>query len=81
MDQSLLAQQIRADGQHKTTGPWLAKDNPWDLIRPEWTYPVEIGDHTLLPEARGQLCCCLLTLNPGVLPSTGRRLQNGMQLP
>ena len=44
----IFHQHIRADGQHETTDPWLAKGNPWEVIRPEWTYPVRIGEHTVM---------------------------------
>ena len=44
----IFHQHIQSDGQHETTDPWLAKGNPWEVIRPEWTYPVRIGEHTVM---------------------------------
>ena len=44
----IFHQHIGADGQHESTDPWLAKGNPWEVIRPEWSYPVRIGEHTVM---------------------------------
>ena len=44
----IFHQHIGPDGQHESTDPWLAKGNPWEVIRPEWSYPVRIGDHTVM---------------------------------
>ncbi|MFM7635726.1 MAG: glycogen/starch/alpha-glucan phosphorylase [Cyanobacteriota bacterium] len=44
----IFQQHIAADGQHESTDPWLAKGNPWEVIRPEWSYPVRIGDQTVI---------------------------------
>jgi starch phosphorylase len=39
----IFRQQIGPSGQVESTDPWLARGNPWEVIRPEWTYPVIIG--------------------------------------
>ncbi|MEB3171934.1 MAG: glycogen/starch/alpha-glucan phosphorylase [Synechococcaceae cyanobacterium] len=44
----IFRQQITTQGQLESTDSWLAQGNPWELIRPEWTYPVEIGGHTVM---------------------------------
>jgi starch phosphorylase len=44
----IFHQSIGPDGQHESTDPWLARGNPWEVIRPEWSYPVRIGDHTVM---------------------------------
>jgi starch phosphorylase len=44
----IFRQQIGPDGQQESTDPWLARGNPWEVIRPEWSYPVEIGGHTVI---------------------------------
>ena len=44
----IFRQQIGSNGQMESTDPWLARGNPWELIRPEWSYPVEIGGHTVI---------------------------------
>ncbi len=44
----IFRQQIVGGAQLESTDPWLAQGNPWELIRPEWTYPVRIGSHTVL---------------------------------
>ncbi|MCT0213122.1 MULTISPECIES: glycogen/starch/alpha-glucan phosphorylase [unclassified Synechococcus] len=44
----IFRQQIRCGNQVESTDPWLAQGNPWEVIRPEWTYPVKIGDHTVM---------------------------------
>jgi glycogen phosphorylase len=44
----IFRQHIGPDGQHESTDAWLAQGNPWEVIRPEWSYPVQIGDHTVI---------------------------------
>ena len=44
----IFRQQIRSGNQVESTDPWLAQGNPWEVIRPEWTYPVKIGDNTVM---------------------------------
>ncbi|MFM7550218.1 MAG: glycogen/starch/alpha-glucan phosphorylase [Cyanobacteriota bacterium] len=44
----IFHQRIGSDGQHESTDPWLTKGNPWEVIRPEWSYPVRIGEHTVM---------------------------------
>ncbi len=44
----IFRQQIGAHGQMESTDPWLAGGNPWEVIRPEWSYPVQIGGHTVI---------------------------------
>ena len=44
----IFRQSIDADGQHESTDAWLVQGNPWEVIRPEWSYPVRIGEHTVL---------------------------------
>jgi starch phosphorylase len=44
----IFRQQIGPSGQMESTDPWLARGNPWEVIRPEWTYPVIIGGQTVM---------------------------------
>jgi starch phosphorylase len=44
----IFRQQIGASGQVESTDPWLARGNPWEVIRPEWSYPVVIGGQTVI---------------------------------
>jgi len=44
----IFRQQIGHHGQQESTDPWLARGNPWEVIRPEWSYPVEIGGQTVI---------------------------------
>ncbi|MFM7265741.1 MAG: glycogen/starch/alpha-glucan phosphorylase, partial [Cyanobium sp.] len=44
----IFRQQIGPHGQMESTDPWLARGNPWEVIRPEWSYPVQIGSHTVI---------------------------------
>jgi len=44
----IFRQQIGSHGQMESTDPWLAGGNPWEVIRPEWSYPVVIGGHTVI---------------------------------
>jgi len=44
----IFRQQVGPQGQLESTDPWLARGNPWELIRPEWSYPVQIGGHTVI---------------------------------
>jgi starch phosphorylase len=44
----IFRQQITAQGQQESTDSWLARGNPWEVVRPEWSYPVEIGGHTVI---------------------------------
>jgi starch phosphorylase len=44
----IFRQQIGPSGQVESTDPWLARGNPWELIRPEWSYPVIIGGQTVI---------------------------------
>ncbi|MEB3322179.1 MAG: glycogen/starch/alpha-glucan phosphorylase [Synechococcaceae cyanobacterium] len=44
----IFRQQIGPSGQVESTDPWLASGNPWEVIRPEWSYPVIIGGQTVI---------------------------------
>ena len=44
----IFRQSISHNGQQESTDAWLAQGNPWEVIRPEWSYPVQIGQHTVL---------------------------------
>ena len=44
----IFRQSISSHGQHESTDSWLAMGNPWEVIRPEWCYPVRIGTETVL---------------------------------
>ncbi|MCX5930485.1 MAG: glycogen/starch/alpha-glucan phosphorylase [Cyanobacteria bacterium] len=44
----IFRQQIVRGSQVESTDPWLAQGNPWEVIRPEWSYPVVIGGHTVI---------------------------------
>ena len=44
----IFRQQIGAQGQVESTDPWLMGGNPWEVIHPEWSYPVTIGGHTVI---------------------------------
>ena len=44
----IFRQQITPQGQVESTDPWLNQGNPWEVIRPEWSYPVHIGGQTVL---------------------------------
>jgi len=44
----IFRQQIGRLGQQESTDPWLSHGNPWEVIRPEWSYPVEIGGQTVI---------------------------------
>ena len=44
----IFHQQITADGQRESTDHWLAHGNPWEVIRPEWSFPVTIGGQTVI---------------------------------
>ncbi|TVS01510.1 MAG: glycogen/starch/alpha-glucan phosphorylase [Cyanobium sp. PLM2.Bin73] len=44
----IFRQQITSAGQQEGTDPWLAQGNPWEVIRPEWSYPVQIGGQTVI---------------------------------
>ena len=44
----IFRQQIGAQGQVESTDPWLMGGNPWEVIHPEWSYPVNIGGHTVI---------------------------------
>ncbi|MEB3169209.1 MAG: glycogen/starch/alpha-glucan phosphorylase [Synechococcaceae cyanobacterium] len=44
----IFRQQIGRHGQVESTDPWLTRGNPWEVIRPEWSYPVSIGGHTVI---------------------------------
>ena len=44
----IFRQQIGPFGQVESTDPWLARGNPWEVIRPEWSYPVSIGGQTVI---------------------------------
>ncbi|MEB3265122.1 MAG: glycogen/starch/alpha-glucan phosphorylase [Cyanobacteriota bacterium] len=44
----IFRQRIGPHGQIESTDPWLARGNPWEVIRPEWSYPVDIGGHTVI---------------------------------
>ncbi|MCX5950865.1 MAG: glycogen/starch/alpha-glucan phosphorylase [Cyanobacteria bacterium] len=44
----IFRQQIGPQGQVESTDPWLMGGNPWEVIHPEWSYPVSIGGHTVI---------------------------------
>ena len=44
----IFRQTITPQGQQESTDAWLSQGNPWEVIRPEWSYPVQIGDTTVL---------------------------------
>ena len=44
----IFKQTITPHGQQESTDAWLSHGNPWEVIRPEWCYPVQIGDTTVL---------------------------------
>jgi starch phosphorylase len=44
----IFRQQIQRGCQVESTDPWLAQGNPWEVIRAEWSYPVKIGNHTVI---------------------------------
>ncbi|MFN9659885.1 MAG: glycogen/starch/alpha-glucan phosphorylase [Cyanobacteriota bacterium] len=44
----IFRQQIGPSGQVESTDPWLARGNPWEVIRPEWRYEVNIGGQTVI---------------------------------
>ena len=44
----IFHQQITAEGQRESTDHWLASGNPWEVIRPEWSFPVTIGGQTVI---------------------------------
>jgi starch phosphorylase len=44
----IFRQQVGRSGQVESTDPWLSRGNPWEVIRPEWSYPVTIGGHTVI---------------------------------
>jgi len=44
----IFRQTITPKGQMESTDAWLSHGNPWEVIRPEWCYPVQIGDTTVL---------------------------------
>ena len=44
----IFRQEVGPNGQMESTDPWLANGNPWEVIRPEWSYPVMIGGQTVI---------------------------------
>ncbi|MCT0223751.1 glycogen/starch/alpha-glucan phosphorylase [Synechococcus sp. CS-1328] len=44
----IFRQGIGPTGQVESTDPWLSRGNPWEVIRPEWSYPVEIGGQIVM---------------------------------
>ena len=44
----IFRQSITPQGQQESTDAWLSRGNPWEVIRPEWAYPVTIGGHTVV---------------------------------
>ncbi|QNI65359.1 glycogen/starch/alpha-glucan phosphorylase [Synechococcus sp. A15-44] len=44
----IFHQTIGPEGQQESTDAWLRQGNPWEVIRPEWRYPVQIGEHTVI---------------------------------
>jgi starch phosphorylase len=44
----IFKQSIENGFQVETTDAWLAKGNPWEVVRPEWSYPVQIGGRTVM---------------------------------
>jgi len=44
----IFRQHVGPEGQKESTDPWLARGNPWEVIRPEWSYPVLIGGQTVI---------------------------------
>jgi starch phosphorylase len=44
----IFRQQIGPHGQQEMADHWLARGNPWEVVRPEWCFPVRIGQHTVM---------------------------------
>jgi len=44
----IFKQTITPHGQQESTDAWLSQGNPWEVIRPEWSYPVQIGNTTVI---------------------------------
>ncbi len=42
----IFQQQIRDGWQVERTDKWLRQGNPWEVVRPEYSYPVGFGGHT-----------------------------------
>ncbi|HET6412980.1 MAG TPA: glycogen/starch/alpha-glucan phosphorylase [Anaeromyxobacter sp.] len=42
----IFDQEIRNGWQVEVTDKWLAKGNPWELVRPDVAFPVNFGGHT-----------------------------------
>ena len=42
----IFEQRIRDGWQVERTDKWLHQGNPWEVVRPEYTYPVGFGGHT-----------------------------------
>ena len=42
----IFEQRIRDGWQVERTDKWLRQGNPWEVVRPEYTYPVGFGGHT-----------------------------------
>ncbi len=42
----IFTQRIRNGWQVERTDKWLHQGNPWEVIRPEYSYPVGFGGHT-----------------------------------
>jgi starch phosphorylase len=45
----IFRQAITPEGQRESTDAWLVPgEYPWQVIRPEWCYPVQLGQQTVL---------------------------------
>ncbi len=45
-EHGIFQQEIQDGWQVEKTDRWLRHDNPWELMRPEWTVEVRLGGHT-----------------------------------
>ena len=84
----IFRQQITPHGQVESTDPWLAHGNPWEVIRPEWSYPVQIGEHTVLGVAYdtpiigcGVRTACAAARAPTLRAGTSRCTRRGRTSP
>jgi starch phosphorylase len=51
----IFDQQIRDGWQVEVTDKWLSLGNPWEILRPEISYPVQLGGHTENYQENGRL--------------------------
>ncbi len=42
----IFEQRIHDGWQIERTDKWLRQGNPWEIVRPEYSYPVGFGGHT-----------------------------------